>query len=252
MKITRIESHIVRLPADEPLANGPAVPGATRNFVTLTLFTDAGIEGIGITGFGGALTGALKVAVDALAALSIGMDPLRIEAIADELCLTLLRTSRSVFVNEAADFAVGMLDAQVLEIVGCKVDDDERAAGPQEKGGTGDERANVAKPVFPAKQRDFGVVPQHFDVCGFVGVRNIRRIRNDDIDGAVKFRQRVRCVTNHQCHSLVSVSRDVALCPFSRGSRQFNGKHFGVGNLGCQCKREGSCSCPQINGTRPG
>ena len=85
MKITRIESHIVRLPADEPLANGPAVPGATRNFVTLTLFTDAGIEGIGITGFGGALTGALKVAVDALAALSIGMDPLRIEAIAEKL-----------------------------------------------------------------------------------------------------------------------------------------------------------------------
>ena len=85
MKITRIESHIVRLPADEPLANGPAVPGATRNFVTLTLFTDAGIEGVGITGFGGALTGALKVAVDALAALSIGMDPLRIEAIAEKL-----------------------------------------------------------------------------------------------------------------------------------------------------------------------
>ncbi len=34
----------------------------------------------------------------------------KVEAIADELCLTLLRTSRSVFVNEAADFAVGMLD----------------------------------------------------------------------------------------------------------------------------------------------
>jgi N-methylhydantoinase B len=36
----------------------------------------------------------------------------KVEAIADELCLTLLRTSRSVFVNEAADFAVGMLDAE--------------------------------------------------------------------------------------------------------------------------------------------
>jgi N-methylhydantoinase B len=34
----------------------------------------------------------------------------KVEAIADEICLTLLRTSRSVFVNEAADFAVGMLD----------------------------------------------------------------------------------------------------------------------------------------------
>ena len=34
----------------------------------------------------------------------------KVEAIADEICITLLRTSRSVFVNEAADFAVGMLD----------------------------------------------------------------------------------------------------------------------------------------------
>ncbi|MBL8697035.1 MAG: hydantoinase B/oxoprolinase family protein [Alphaproteobacteria bacterium] len=36
----------------------------------------------------------------------------KVEAIADELCLTLLRTSRSVFVNEAADFAVGMVDLE--------------------------------------------------------------------------------------------------------------------------------------------
>jgi hypothetical protein len=34
----------------------------------------------------------------------------KVKAIADEICITLLRTSRSVFVNEAADFAVGMLD----------------------------------------------------------------------------------------------------------------------------------------------
>ena len=63
MKITRFESHIVRLPADEPLADGPAVHGALRNFVTLTLFTDEGVEGIGLTGFGGALTGALKLSL---------------------------------------------------------------------------------------------------------------------------------------------------------------------------------------------
>ena len=34
----------------------------------------------------------------------------KVEAIADEICLTLLRTSRSVFVNEAADYAVGLID----------------------------------------------------------------------------------------------------------------------------------------------
>ena len=45
------------------------------------------------------------------------MDPVLLEimnhkvvAIADEMCATLLRTSRSVFVNESADFAVGLVD----------------------------------------------------------------------------------------------------------------------------------------------
>ena len=85
MKITQVQSQIVRLPADEPLAGGPTVAGATRDFVILTLATDQGIEGIGITFFGGALTGALKTAVDALGALAIGEDPLRIEAIAGKL-----------------------------------------------------------------------------------------------------------------------------------------------------------------------
>ncbi|HTP96601.1 MAG TPA: mandelate racemase/muconate lactonizing enzyme family protein [Burkholderiales bacterium] len=85
MKITRIQTQIVRLPADEPLAGGPVTPGATRDIVTLRVGTDAGIEGIGISFFGGALTGALKTAVDALGALTIGEDPLDIEAIVSRL-----------------------------------------------------------------------------------------------------------------------------------------------------------------------
>ena len=85
MKITSIKSQIVKLPADEPLANGPAAPGATRDFVALTVGTDEGIEGIGFTFFGGALLGALKVAVDALGALTVGEDPLNIEAIEAKL-----------------------------------------------------------------------------------------------------------------------------------------------------------------------
>jgi len=85
MKITHVHTQIVRLPADEPLAGGPEVTGATRDFVALTLGTDQGIEGIGITFFGGALTGALKNAVDALGALAIGADPLRIEAVIEKL-----------------------------------------------------------------------------------------------------------------------------------------------------------------------
>jgi L-alanine-DL-glutamate epimerase-like enolase superfamily enzyme len=85
MKITHIQTQIVRLPADEPLAGGPVVAGATRDFVALQVGTDAGIEGIGVTFFGGALTGALRAAVDALSALAIGEDPLRIEAIVGKL-----------------------------------------------------------------------------------------------------------------------------------------------------------------------
>ena len=84
MKITHVQTQIVKLPADEPLANGPSSPG-TRDIVCLTLGTDAGVEGIGLTFFGAALTGALKAAVDALGALTVGEDPLAIEAIVAKL-----------------------------------------------------------------------------------------------------------------------------------------------------------------------
>ncbi|MBI4193660.1 MAG: mandelate racemase/muconate lactonizing enzyme family protein [Betaproteobacteria bacterium] len=85
MKISQVHSQIVRLPVDEPLGGGPAPPGATRDFVVLRVGTDQGVEGLGVTFFGGALTGALKAAVDALGALAVGQDPLRIETIVDKL-----------------------------------------------------------------------------------------------------------------------------------------------------------------------
>jgi L-alanine-DL-glutamate epimerase-like enolase superfamily enzyme len=85
MKITKIQARVVRLPADEPLADGPATPGATRDIVTLRVGTDAGVEGIGYTFFGAALTGTLKHAVETLGELAIGEDPLRTEAVAAKL-----------------------------------------------------------------------------------------------------------------------------------------------------------------------
>src|SRR4051794_20283773 len=86
MKITRIESHIVRLPLIEPLADGPAQAGATQNFVTLRMQTDEGVEGIGFTFFGGgAMSASLKAAVDGLGALTVNENPLRIEAIVQKL-----------------------------------------------------------------------------------------------------------------------------------------------------------------------
>lgn len=85
MKITRMHSQIVQLPDEEPLADGPPDPNTKRTFVILTLETDVGIEGLGLTFFGGKLIGALKSAVDALGALTIGEDPLRIEEIMAKL-----------------------------------------------------------------------------------------------------------------------------------------------------------------------
>ena len=85
MKISRTEVHLVQLPADEPLANGPAFGGPFREFVTVQIDTDAGVHGVGITFFGAALTASLKRAVEQLGELTIGEDPLRIEAVVHKL-----------------------------------------------------------------------------------------------------------------------------------------------------------------------
>jgi L-talarate/galactarate dehydratase len=85
MQIERVWSQIVRLPADEPLADGKTVPGATRDIVVVKIATKDGIEGIGATFFGAGMTGALKVAVEELGALAVGADPHQVERIADKL-----------------------------------------------------------------------------------------------------------------------------------------------------------------------
>ena len=53
MKITHAKVQTIRLPAVEPLAGGPVAHGASRDIVTLTLGTDDGIVGIGLTYYGG-------------------------------------------------------------------------------------------------------------------------------------------------------------------------------------------------------
>jgi L-talarate/galactarate dehydratase len=85
MKIASLETGIVLLPNDEPLAGFSENPNAKNPIVWLKLRTDDGIEGLGVTYFGGALTRTLRRAVDELGALVIGEDPLRVEAIARKL-----------------------------------------------------------------------------------------------------------------------------------------------------------------------
>jgi L-talarate/galactarate dehydratase len=82
MKIASIRTAIVELPADEPLVGAAVNPQGKRPFVTLEIATDDGIEGIGVTFFGGPLTPALRAAVEGLGALLIGADPLRPEQVA--------------------------------------------------------------------------------------------------------------------------------------------------------------------------
>jgi L-talarate/galactarate dehydratase len=85
MKISHIRSQILVLPQEDPLANTPEDTSAARPIVIVRLRTDDGIEGIGVTFYGGAITAALKRAVDDLGTLVIGEDPLRIEAIIAKL-----------------------------------------------------------------------------------------------------------------------------------------------------------------------
>jgi L-talarate/galactarate dehydratase len=87
MKISKIQTSILRIPEDDPLADMPEEAGRLRPIVILRIQTDSGIEGIGLTFYGGAMTGTLRTAVDELGALLIGEDPMRIEAIVRKLRL---------------------------------------------------------------------------------------------------------------------------------------------------------------------
>jgi L-alanine-DL-glutamate epimerase-like enolase superfamily enzyme len=85
MKIQQVEVNVVRFPVEEPLAGAPPYPGMMREFVTVRVRTDAGIEGIGITGFGGKVMRSLKAMVEVFGELIIGEDPLRAEHVIDKL-----------------------------------------------------------------------------------------------------------------------------------------------------------------------
>jgi L-alanine-DL-glutamate epimerase-like enolase superfamily enzyme len=87
MQIDRVRAHIVQLAADEPLADGKTVHGTTRDLVTVKIRSKEGLDGIGVTFFGGAMTGALARAVEDLGAHAVGEDPHNIERIVEKLRL---------------------------------------------------------------------------------------------------------------------------------------------------------------------
>lgn len=85
MKIASYEVLTLLVPEDDPLANMPEEAGRKRPIVAVRLRTDNGIEGIGVTLYGGRLTRSLHAAVEDLAAAVVGEDPQRVEAIVTKL-----------------------------------------------------------------------------------------------------------------------------------------------------------------------
>jgi L-alanine-DL-glutamate epimerase-like enolase superfamily enzyme len=85
MKIASYQVTVLSVPEDDPLANMPEEAGRMRPIVILRLRTDSGIEGIGLTFYGARITRALHAAVEDLAALTVGEDPMRIENIVAKL-----------------------------------------------------------------------------------------------------------------------------------------------------------------------
>ena len=85
MKIQQVKINLVRLPLEEPLVGAPPMPGMLREFLTVQIATDDGIEGIGITTFGGKIVRTLKTALEEFGELIIGDDPLRTEQVTAKL-----------------------------------------------------------------------------------------------------------------------------------------------------------------------
>jgi L-alanine-DL-glutamate epimerase-like enolase superfamily enzyme len=85
MKIQQVEINLVRLPLEEPLVGAPPMPGMLREFLTVQIVTDDGIEGIGVTTFGGKIVRTLKMALEEFGELIVGDDPLRTEQVTAKL-----------------------------------------------------------------------------------------------------------------------------------------------------------------------
>ncbi len=117
MKITQARTRVLRTPADYPLVEGIPVGDATRDFITLELDTDEGIQGIGFSFIPGAvgnpLTTALKITVDSLGELVIGEDPMPVEAIARRLRQAASGAGPGLF-----NFALTAIDMALWDIKG--------------------------------------------------------------------------------------------------------------------------------------
>jgi L-alanine-DL-glutamate epimerase-like enolase superfamily enzyme len=96
VKITRATTRVLATLDETPLVEGlpeSAEHSGHRELIFLELDTDAGLTGLGLTFWHGALAPALRTAVEALGELVVGHDPTRLEALRAMLTAATGRTS---------------------------------------------------------------------------------------------------------------------------------------------------------------
>src|SRR5580698_8150272 len=113
MKMQDIKVNFVRLPLEEPLVGAPPMPGMLREFFTVQVQTDQGIEGIGVTGFGSQLVRSLKAALEDFGELIKGDDPLRTEQV-----IAKLRAASASCGSGIAILAISAIDTALWDIRG--------------------------------------------------------------------------------------------------------------------------------------
>jgi L-talarate/galactarate dehydratase len=113
MKIQHIKVDFVRLPEEEPLVGAPHMIGMMCEFFTVRLETDQGIEGIGVTGFGGKLARSLRAALEDLGEVIRGEDPLRVEQVTAKV-----RAASASCGSGIAMLAISAIDTALWDIRG--------------------------------------------------------------------------------------------------------------------------------------
>ncbi len=114
MKIQSVKINFVRLPLEEPLVGAPPMPGMLREFLTVQITTDDGIEGIGVTTFGAKIVRTLKTALEEFGELIVGDDPLRTEQVTAKL----RAASASCGPGGIATLAISAIDIALWDIRG--------------------------------------------------------------------------------------------------------------------------------------
>ena len=114
MKIQQVKINIVCLPIEEPLVGAVPMTGMLREFFTVQVLTDEGIEGIGVTTFGGKIPRTMITALQEFGELVTGDDPLRIGEV-----LAKLRAASAVCgPGGVATLALSAIDIALWDIRG--------------------------------------------------------------------------------------------------------------------------------------